>query len=72
MGSYKSLSLPHRLELTHPSLPYPGRLMRLLCPIVLVLFGTVDRLGYQLSMGDTIASQLVGHDLPGLASVASQ
>ena len=43
--------------------------MGLLSPIILILFGTVDRLRDQLSMGDTIASQFIGHDLPGFALV---
>jgi hypothetical protein len=42
--------------------------MRLLCPIVIVLFATLDRLGYQLSVGDTITAQVVSHDLPGFMS----
>ena len=45
MGTQKSLSLLHRLEPTHSSLSHPGRLMRLLRPIILVLFCTVDRVG---------------------------
>jgi len=56
MGTQKSLRLPGRLELTHPSLPDPGRLMRLLSPIILILLCTVDRLWYQLTMCNTIAS----------------
>ena len=69
MGSNESLRLPHRLESPHPSLSYPGRLMRLLSPIILILLRAVDRLRHQFPVGDTIAAQLVRDDLPGLATV---
>ena len=72
MSSHKSLSLLHRLESPHPSFPYSGRLMGLLCPIILILFGTVDRIGNQFTMCDCITTQFVGNDLPGLAAMASQ
>jgi hypothetical protein len=42
MRVQKPLSLPNRLELPHPSLPYPSRLLRLLCPIILILLGTTN------------------------------
>mgnify|MGYP000707648892 CR=1 FL=1 len=45
MGSQKSLCLPNRFELSHPPLSDPSRFMRLLRPIILILFSTVDRLG---------------------------
>ena len=70
MSCHKSLSLPDRLESSHPSLPHPGRLMRLLSPIILILLSTVDRLRNQLPMSHAIAAQLVRHDLPGLATMA--
>ncbi len=41
MGTQKPLSLPYRFELSHPSLSHPGRLMRLLGPIILVLLSAV-------------------------------
>ena len=44
--------------------------MRLLSAVVLILFGTVDRLRHQLSVSHPIAAQLVRHDLPGLATMA--
>jgi len=72
MGSHESLSLDNRLELSHPSLPHPGRLMRLLCPIIGVLICHVHRLRDDLSMCDRIAAQLVCHNLPGLTSMASK
>ncbi len=58
MGTEKSLGLPDRFELAHPPLPDPGRLVRLLGPIILILLSVVDGLGYQLTMGNAIASEL--------------
>ena len=69
MSTQESLSLPYRFELAHPSLSHPGRLMRLLCPIILILLSTVDRLRNQLPMGDSIAAQFICHDLPGFAAM---
>jgi hypothetical protein len=46
--------------------------MRLLCPIVLVLLGAVDSLRDQFPMGNSITTQLVGHNLPGLSAVTPQ
>ena len=72
MSSHESLSLPHRLELPRSSLPDPGRLMGLLCSIILTLFGTVNRHGYQLTVSYTIAPQLIRHNLPGFCRTGSQ
>ena len=72
MGCDKPLGLLHRLELPHASFTHPGCFVRLLHPIILILLGTVDYLGHQLPMGDTIATQLVSHDLPGLADMTMQ
>ena len=69
MGTQKSLRLTCRFEPTHPSLPNSGRLVRLLCPIILILLSTVDRLGYQLPMCDAVTSQLVSHNLPGFTTM---
>ena len=69
MGSDKSLSLSGRFKTPHPSFSHPGRFMRLLGPVILILFSTVDRLRYQLSMHYAITSQLVRHDLPGLTAM---
>ena len=44
MDIQESLRLPYRLELTHPSLPDPSRLKRLLCPTMLIQVSTVDPL----------------------------
>ena len=71
MRGNEALSLPGRLELTHPSLPYPGRLMRLLCEVILIPISTVDCLGHQLTMCHTIAAQFVRHDLPGFSAMTS-
>ena len=69
MSGHESLSLPNRFESPHPSLPYPGRLMRLLHPIILILFSAMNDIWHQLSMSDWVAAQFVGHDLPGLTTV---
>ena len=72
VGTQESPSLSNRLELPHPSFPDPGRLMRLLCPIIFILFSTEDRLENQLTMGNTITPQLICHDLPGFTLVTPQ
>jgi len=64
MGTEKSLGLPDRFEPTHPSLSNPGVLMRLLSPIILILFGTVDRVRNQFPMSNAIAPQFIGDYLP--------
>jgi hypothetical protein len=46
--------------------------MGLLCSIILVLFSAVDCIESQLTMHDSITTQFVGNDLPGLAAMASQ
>lgn len=46
--------------------------MELFCPIILILFGTVDRLWNHFPMSDAIATQLIGHDLSRLSTVTSQ
>ena len=63
MCTQKPLGLTDRLDFPHPSLSYPGRFMGLLCPIILILLSTVDRLGHQLTMSDAITAQLVGGEL---------
>jgi hypothetical protein len=42
--------------------------MRLLSPIVRVSRCIVDYIRHQFSMGHTVASQFVRHDIPGLAT----
>ncbi len=56
MRSDESLSLSYRLKSPHTSLSYPGRLVALLCPIVFILLGTVNNLGYQFPMGNTVTT----------------
>ncbi len=56
MGCYKSLRLPHRLEPPHPSLPYPRRLVRLLCPIILILFSAMNHIRHQRPVGNAITT----------------
>ena len=72
MGDGESLCLNHRLELSHSSLSYPCRLMRLLRSIILILLGTVDRLRNQLPVSHAIAAQFVSHDLSGFAAMVTQ
>ncbi|MFT4520183.1 MAG: hypothetical protein ACI9JM_002583 [Halioglobus sp.] len=71
MRTQKPLGLSNRFELAHPSLPGPGSLMRLLGPIILILIGTVYRVGYKVSMSNTIPPELVCHDLPRLTAMTS-
>ena len=56
MGSNKSLSLRDRLELSRPPFSYAGCLVRLLCPIFLIPFSTVDRLRNQFPVRDSITT----------------
>ena len=71
MSTQESLCLSPRFELAHPSLPDPGRLMRLLYSIILILFSTVDRLRNQSLMRHAIAAQFIGHDLSGFTLVTA-
>ena len=71
MNTQESLCLPDRLELPHPSLSHPGRLMRLLSAIILILPSAVDRLWDQFALSNAIAAQFVGNDLSRLAAMAS-
>lgn len=72
MCTDESLSLPLSLELPHPPLPDSGRLMRLLGPIILILFGAVDRLRDQFTMCHAITPELVRYNFPGFIAMASQ
>jgi len=71
MRSHEALCLPNRLETTHPPLSNPGRLMRLVRSVIPILLRTVNRLGYQLKMSDTVASKLIRYNLPRFAGMAS-
>ena len=66
------LRLPYRFKLPHSSLPDPRRFMRLLCPVILILLSTVDRVWNLLAMSDPAATQLVCHDLSGFTAVTAQ
>ena len=72
VGTKKPLCLPARFESPHPSLSHPSRLVPLLCPIVLIPLSAMYRLGNELTMSDSIASQLVSHDFPGFSAMTSQ
>jgi hypothetical protein len=69
MRGHESLSLPSRFEPPHHSLPHSRRLVRLLSPVVGILRIIVDNIWHQLPVSYTITSQLIRHDLPGLAAV---
>ena len=72
MSIQKPLSLPHCIAASPPSLHHPGRLMRLLCTIIGITFCKVDGLGDQLPVSYSIATQLIDHDLSGIAAVTAQ
>ena len=72
MGGNESLGLLHRLKSPHPSLPHPGRLVRLFCPIILILLRAVNRLRNNLPMSHGITAQLICHDLPGSTTMTAQ
>jgi len=72
MGCDKPLGLLHRLELPHASFTHPGCFVRLLHPIILILFSAMNYIRHQLSMSDWVAPQLVCHNFPGLAAMPAQ
>jgi len=72
MGSNKSLRLSHRLESSHPPLSHPDCLMGLLDSVIGVLGCIVNHFRQYFPAGNTIAAQLVSHDLPGLTTMANQ
>ena len=45
--------------------------MRLLCPIIFILLRTLDRVRNQFPVSDTVTSQFISHDFPGLAAIVS-
>lgn len=71
MSTKESLRLPDRFEPSHPSLPHPGRLMRLLYPIISILAVVMSNVWHQFPMSNSIATQFVGDDLPWLCTMAS-
>jgi hypothetical protein len=77
MSTQESLRLPGRLELRDvgppdTSVSHSGHLMRLLCSVILILLSAVNRLGDQLKMCNSIALQLIRHDLSGFAVMVPQ
>jgi len=46
--------------------------MRLFSPIILILRSTVNRLGDELTVSNSIAAQFIGHNLPWFAAMVSQ
>ena len=71
MRRNESLSLPDRIESTYSSLPDPSRLVRLLGSVIGILTVNVNRLRDHLPMGNWIALQLIGQDLPGFCTVTA-
>ena len=64
----ESLRLKHGLEPSHSPLPYAGRLMRQLGPIVRVSTGVVRSAWQQRAAGNRVTSQFVCHDRSRLAT----
>jgi len=69
MCAQESLCLVRSFELPHPAFSHPGRLMRLLRPIVRVPLCIVGYIRHQFSVCHSVASQLVRHDCSGLATM---
>jgi hypothetical protein len=69
---YKSLGLSKGFELSHPSFPDPGRFMRLLGSIILILLSAMNHIRHQLSISNAITLQFVGHYLPGFTAMTPQ
>src|SRR5450631_127401 len=61
----ESLSVPRRLEATHPPFPFPGRLMRILCPIIQPALLLVRHRRYHFYLRRRIAAEFVGDDCSG-------
>jgi hypothetical protein len=56
MRGDESLRLTNRLESPHPSLPDPGRLMRLFGPVIGILVDDMDRFWYHITMRDRVTT----------------
>ncbi len=69
MGAQETLRLLRRAEAARPALPGSGRLMGQLHPVFRVAIVAVDRLRHQCPAGNSVAAQLVGHDLSGAGAV---
>ena len=70
MDSQKSLRLCCRFESPHPSLSDSCRLMRQLRPVIGMLCCVMESVQNKLTMRDAIASQFIGHNLPGLFTLS--
>ncbi|MFT4875131.1 MAG: hypothetical protein ACJARU_000110 [Congregibacter sp.] len=69
ISSQESPSLLYCLEPPHTSLRHPGRLMRLLCPIVGILAVVMNNVWHYFSMSNAVAPQLIRHDLLGFTAM---
>ena len=72
MNGQESLGLARRLERSHLPFTLPRRLVRDLGSIVSVLAGVVDDGRHDLAVSGTVASQLVGDQPPGRATLSLQ
>jgi hypothetical protein len=72
MVSNESLSSRHRFEPLHASFPNPGRLVRLLGPIMRILASDTDRFRDNLPMGNGIAAQLISDNPSGFTAMISR
>ena len=71
MRCHKFLHLPHQFEPSHFSLFYPRGFMRLLSPIIEILISDMDGVRGNFAVGNWIATQFVGNDLPGLSLITT-
>ena len=62
IGREEPLSVARGLESLHTVLPLPGGLMRVLRPVIEVAVLTMFYAGKKLSLGGSIAFELVGDD----------
>jgi len=72
MNTQESLRLPRRLEPAHTAFSHTSRLVRKLCPVIGILAGIVNALRNEFSMRNSIASQLVCHNLSRFAMMLFQ
>jgi hypothetical protein len=72
MNTQESLRLPRRFEAAHTPFSHTSRLVRKLCPVIGVLGRIVNCLWHKFSMRNTIASQLVRHNLSRFSLVIFQ
>ena len=72
MNTQESLRLPRRLEAAHTPFSHTSRLVRKLCPVISILGCIMNGFRDEFSMRNTIASQLVRHNLSRLTMVIFQ